>query len=182
MKTITTKLYSFAELSPEAKETVTRNAMNREPEDNGTSGEILESMKALAEACRLKITDYSFGSYCPGWKFQVSGYHDGDTGPRALALVLRALLAHGYERPKRFADMKFPGTCGFTGVGFDDDMAETVWKSLLSGESIRKSFDGMAYRACQILEDEAIYMTSREYIAENMDIDEEIYTESGEVF
>ena len=185
MKTITTKLYSFSELSPEAKDRVIKNRITEAENDSDlldhTAGEIVDSIRKFAEACGYTLQDWSISAYSRNNKVRISGGDELD-GRRALAHVLRALLSHGYARPKRFAEMTFPGVCGITGVCFDDDMIESVWNDLREGESLYRAFCHLADKAGDILEKENEYLTSREAIMETLDESEEIYTENGEVF
>lgn len=187
MTTITTQLYSYRELSPEAQAKVIQNKIKDAENDEFllqfTSDDMMESLKEVCKACGLRLVDWSFGTYCRNWKVRVSNYDLEDlSGPRALAWFLRILIDHGYSRPKHFKDMEFPGVCGFTGVCYDDDVVETVWKELLDGETVAKAFDQVAYKFCKSLEDEYAYLTSEECIMDYLDENEEIYTEDGEAF
>lgn len=187
MKTITTQLYSYKELSPEAQATVIANKIKDAENDDClleyTSQEMLDSLKAVCEACNLRLVNWSFGTYCRNWDVKVANYDVEDLqGNRALAWFLRILIDNGYARPKHFKDMQFPGVCGFTGVCFDDDIVECVWKELLDGESVRKAFDRVAKMFCDTLENEYAYLTSEEAILDYLNESEEIYTEEGEEF
>lgn len=187
MTTITTQLYSYKELSPEAQATVIANKIKQAENDKylleHTSQEMLDSLKAILEACNLRLVDYSFGSYCQNWKVKVDNYHvEYLEGNRALAWFLRVLIDNGYARPKHFKDMEFPGFCGFTGVCFDDDIVECVWKELLDGETVVNAFGQVAKMFCDTLENELTYLTSEEAILDYLDQSEEIYTEEGEEF
>lgn len=88
-------------------------------------------------------------------------------------------MRHGYKRPKRFAEMEFPGVCGFTGICYDDDVAETVWKALLQGDSFASAFDQAADSLSRASEDELDYLTSEESIREYLDESEEQFNEDG---
>lgn len=187
MKTITTQLYSYKELSPEAQAKVIqkkiKDAQNDECLLQFDSDDMLASLKAVCEACNLRLSDWSFGSYCRNWKVKVSNYDvEYLSGPRALAWFLRILIDNGYPRPKRFVDMEFTGVCGFTGVCYDEDVVETVWKELLDGETVSRAFDQVAYTFCKGLEAEYEYRTSEEAIMEYLDEDEEIYTKDGATY
>lgn len=187
MMTITTQIYSYKELSPEAQARVIDNKIKQAENDDylleHTSQEMLDSLKAVCEACNLRLVDYSFGSYCRNWKVGVNNYDVEDLeGNRALAWFLRVLIDNGYARPKHFKDMQFPGVCGFTGVCFDDDIVECVWNELLEGKPVRKAFDRVAKMFCDTLENEYAYLTSEEAILDYLDQSEEIYTEDGEEF
>lgn len=175
MKTIVSTLYSFDELSPEAQTRAIRDAQNETPDISGTLEEMLDSLKAVCEACNLALVNWSFGAYNRNHDVSVSGGMAYESGPRALAWFLRVLMRNGYARPKRFAEMEFPGVCGFTGVCFDDDVVETVWKSLLDGETVRQSFDAVSAEFCRIAEAEEDYLCSEEMVRETLE-------DAGEVF
>ena len=181
MKTLQIKLLSYNGLSESAKERVIRDKANEvytDPE-NHTLGECMDSLRAIVSACGLRLSDWSIGPYNRGNSARVDC---DDSGNRALARFLRVLIAHGYSRPATFAAMKFPGVCGFTGVCFDDDIAEAVWVALLDGETLGKAFDCAADAIQNICEKEIEYRASREGILEYLDEDEEIYNEDGSIF
>lgn len=181
MKTIATQLYSYNELSDSAKARVIRDkAENVETDYLGE--EMLASLKAVCEACNLRPYDYSFGPYCQSWGIKVSGYNADLEGNKALAWFLRILINHGHARPAKFADMTFPGVCGFTGVCYDEDVVETVWQCLLRGETVATAFDQVAHTFCELWESEDEYNRSEECILQYLDADEEIYTEDGATF
>lgn len=181
MKTIETKLYSFAELSEEAKQTVLRREAERVQLDY-VGDEMLNSLKAVCAACGLSLRDWSFGTYDRDYTIKVSSPADELSGNKALAWFLRVLVNHGYTRPKHFRDMTFPGICAFTGVCYDDMICETVWNSLLSGENVAKAFDSVAYMFCKQWEAEDDYARSEQGILQYLDETAEIYTEDGEEF
>jgi hypothetical protein len=187
MKRSPTQLYSYKELSPEAQAKVIENKIKDAQNDDYLlqfdSDNMMTSLKAVCEACCLRLSDWSFGTYCRNWKVKVSNYDVEDlSGPRALAWFLRILINNGYPRPKRFTDMEFTGICGFTGVCYDEDVVETVWKELLDGETVANAFDQVAYTFCKGLEAQYEYLTSEEYVKEYLDEDEEIYTEYGRTY
>lgn len=179
MKTISTTLYSFAELSDSAKaRIIEREAENAEIDFS----EITASLKEICDACNLDLIDWFFGPDCRNHKVSISGNAKNMKGHKALAWFLRVLLDAGYSRPATFAEMTFPGICGFTGVCFDDLIAESVWNSLLDGCNVRDAFDGVSGTLCKYCEKELEYLQSEESILEYLDQDEEIYTEEGEEF
>jgi hypothetical protein len=178
MKTIT--LYRFSELSPEAQSRAIRDAQNETPDITFTLEEMRESLKAVCDASGLRLVNWSFGSYDRNHDVTVTGRMEDESGPRALAWFLRILIENGYARPKRFAEMEFPGVCGFTGVGFDDDVCETVWKALLDGDTVRRAFDAVSGEFCRIAEAEEEYLRSEEMIRESLESDDaEVYDEEG---
>lgn len=181
MRTIETKLYSFDELSDEAKERVIRREADRvaNDDDNFTLNESVDSLKKIVSACGLRMRDWSIGPYNQNNYVKVDC---DDVGNRAIARFLRVLIEYGYERPKKFKDMKFPGVCGFTGVCFDDDICEEIWEALLDGETLGKAFDRAGDRIMQICEDDLEYRQTEECILQYLDTKAEIYTEEGEEF
>lgn len=185
MRTIVTNVYSYSELSEEAKKNAIESLRNRVANDpyqlQFTSDEMLESLKKVTDACNLVLCDWSFGSYCRDWKAKVYGESDDLKGNRALAWFLRVLLKHGYSRPKKFNEMKFEGVCGFTGVCFDEDVCETVWKELLDGSSVKKAFNAVSYEFCKTLEREYEYLTSDDGIKELLDENEEQFSIDGKL-
>jgi len=181
MITIETKLFSYAELSENAKKRVLAEkaeSISQDPEDF-TLSESMDSVKAIAAALGVRLRDWSVGPYSRNNYIRVD---DDMAGNKALARVLRVLMAHGYTRPKQFKAMQFPGVCGFTGICFDDDVAETIWKELLDGETIGRAFDAVASKIARMCEDDLEYRTSKEGILDYLDQAEEIYTEEGVIF
>lgn len=181
MKTIETKLFSYKELSQEAKAKVLQKH-SENADLYFEQQEMLASMKAICEAANVRLYDWSFGSYCRNWKAKIQGNAEDLEGNRAVAWFLRILINAGYDRPKKFKDMRFPGVCGFTGNCYDDDFAQEIYDRLIEGNTVAKAFDFMADRACGICEKELEYKQSKECILDYLNQDEEIYTEDGSEF
>ena len=183
MKTIETQLFTFSELSEAAKTRALDNLRNQaQTWEPHCMDEMLDSLKAICKAGNVQLRDWAYGPYCQGSKVKISHSMEDESGPRALAWFLKVLIEHGYTRPKTFAEMQFPGVCGFTGVCYDEDTAETIWKALSDGDTVAEAFDAVAATFCKSAEAEAEYQTSDEYLLESMDQDEEIYTEDGNKF
>ncbi len=187
MKTIETKLYCFKELSNEAKERVLKQIaddIQNEP-DNFTLSECMDSLKAIAGAMGLRLTNWSIGPYNRG---NFASVNSDESGNVAIARFVRCLFDHGYARKPRFKDMltkgtgSFIGVCGFTGVCFDEDICEAILEALLDGETMTKAFDRAADRIATICEDDLEWRTSKAGIMEYLDQDEEIFTEDGDKF
>lgn len=188
MKTTTILLYSFAELSPSAQDRViaTKSRLVLEDPDNFTLSDCVASLKAIASAMGCPLWGWNIGPYngqndafadIPShMQWDLSG------GNRTLVSFLRCLMHHGYSRPARFVDMVFPGICGFTGMCYDEDIAQTIWDALLDGDEFQSAINKAARRIGEICEEDLEYRASREGILEMLDASEEIYTESGEIF
>jgi hypothetical protein len=186
MRTVETKLYCFAELSEDAKSRalgIARKRVESDP-DCPAASECVDSLKAVADALGYRARDWSIGPYNRSPEFDIGeDYDDADAKPiDRVRRFLAVLVSHGYTKPVRMDRMKFPGVCGFTGVCFDEDVCETVWKSLREGHTFREAFDHAASRCCAICEDELEYQTSDEGILEMLDEKEERYTEDGNEF
>jgi len=186
MKTIQTELFSYKELSDEAKEKVVEVLIKERENDSCALDyaidEFMDSVRSICRECNFRLGDYSIGTYSQNWKLKVIMGNEDPKGNKALAWFLRVLIDKGYERPKRFSEMKFTGVCGFTGVHTDEIVCESIWKSLLEGDRVSKAFDSSAYTICKNLEEQYEYDTSKEGILENLDIDEEVYMEDGAKF
>lgn len=184
MKTVKTELYSFKELSPEAQSHVLAQRAEeiQSDPDNFTLSEAMDSLKAIVAACGEKLSDWSVGPYVSHNYARVRHDAEWDGGHQTQAHFLRVLLAHGYTRPARFADLQTPGICGFTGVCFDEDLVEAMWQCLLEGGSLSDAADRAADRIQSICEDDLDYRTSRAGILEYLEQEEEIYLETGDKF
>lgn len=184
MKTVATQLYSFKELTPEAQSHILAQRAEeiQSNPDNFTLSEAMDSLKAIVAACGEKLSNWSVGPYSRNNFAHIRHDAEWDGGPRTCARFLRVLLAHGYTRPARFADLQNPGHCGFTGVCFDEDLAEAMWQCLLEGGSLSDAADRAADRIQAICEDDLDYRTSRAGILEYLDQAEEIYLETGDEF
>ena len=168
MKTI--KLYSYSELNTEAQEKAQKIIMQDIADDpylmESNYHEMKESMQAIATASGVKTLDYEYGVHCHGSKWKIAGYWIDEhlKGNKALAHFLNVLIKAGYERPRHFLEMKFPGICGFTGMGYDDCICESIWDSLLQGETIKTAFNLAADEICRILEEEWEWFTEPENV------------------
>ena len=181
MKTLETKLFSFKELSEESRARVLENQRESvwgDP-DNFTLGECMDSLKAIAEACNVQLLDWSAG---PDNRNNFVKTNSNLEGNKALASFANCLFENDYARTKHFKEIEFPGVCGFTGVCFDEDLAEEMLGALIEGESLNKAFNRAGDRIQQICEDDLQYRTSDEGILEYLDTEAEIYTEAGNEF
>ena len=188
MKTISTENHSYSELSDSAKEAAIQNLITQKSEDpyevDGTSEECLDSLKAIAEAFNVNIIDYSFGPYSQGNKVKIDDWNDHED---SLNTLLRVLIQGGYETHKDLSKMaekeNFPGHCPFTGVCYDEDIIESITKSIIiDGNDLRTAFDQVGDLIRKILEKEIEYAQCEEYIKEELDEDEEMFLSDGEIY
>lgn len=188
MKTLETKLYSYSELSPIAKARVIKDkqdAMQYQDLSEWTLQECMDSLKAIALALGLRLTNWNIG---PHNRNNFCRVNSDESGNKAIAQFVRVLLSKGYARKKTFRAMlekgtgSFIGICGFTGVCFDEDICEAILEALLDGQTMSKAFDAAADRIMRICEDEIEYQLTESAILESLAKSDEIYTEDGQEF
>lgn len=187
MKNIETKLYSFSELSPEAKARVISREADRiaNDPDDFTLSESVDSLKAIAFAIGLRLTDWNIGPYNRNNFCRVNS---DESGHKAIAQFVKCLIAHGYQRKPTFKAMlergtgSFTGICGFTGVCFDEDICEAILEALLDGETMSKAFDRAADKIQDMCEKDLEYRQTEPAILETLDQSAENYTEDGAEF
>ena len=166
MKEITIKLYTFDELSDEAKKRAHETFLST-GDYWGASGDATATIKKVEELFGIKLSDWEIDSYNPRYPvvtFQDSRWHDEALdlkGNRARAYLWnnfgKVLLTgryyskwHGtkYAHSRLFFDRVYDGTCPLTGVCFDCDALDpmayfcfgVVWngeKRVPSGRSLR---------------------------------------------
>jgi hypothetical protein len=178
--TITKELHSYSELTDCQKRQVFENWQDRQEADECLiefqMEEMLESMKALAMALETRLIGWEFGPCSRSYKARIEGLDENNYSSMRGALhIIKCLKRKGYERPGTFKAMSFPGVCGLTGTCYDDDFAESLYKDVLSGQSIKDAFDDLARKAGRMLEDETEYLTSKKCFLESLDESEEIY-------
>lgn len=178
MKAIITKLYSFKELNEKAQKRVLEDeatAIKSEPWDN-TLDECMASLKAIAKALNIRLMGWEIGAYnqhnfC---KIEDTEFES------SLNYFTEAMQKAGYRMVSDAP--QFEGKCPFTGVCFDEDIAEEIYKCLVAGESMQEAFNSAASRIGRICEDDLEYRSSKEGILEYLDQSEEVYTENGHKF
>ena len=166
MREITIKLYTFDELSDEAKKRAHETFLST-GDYWGASGDATATIKKVEELFGIKLSDWEIGSYCPHYPtvtFENSRWCNDALdlkGNRARAYLWnnfgKVLLTgryyskwHGtkYEHSRFFFDRVYDGTCPLTGVCFDCDALDpmayfcfgVVWngeKRVPSGRSLR---------------------------------------------
>lgn len=184
MKTHTITTYSLGELSAEATERAFRDYRDSVCQwEVPWQAEIMGSLKAVVRCLGFRLKDWSIGPYSQSDLTATSGDDSLDdlSGGRALAYARRKLRAAGFELQSGPASgVRFDGWCPLTGYCGDDDAAEYVWKSLLRGNRLRESVQGLASWASGVMEAECDYLQSREAFstwAEDVE-----FLEDGEVY
>jgi hypothetical protein len=199
MRTITKTLYTLAELPEEIQEQI----IERERERFYRSGdlpwqkEIIDSLLAVFEKARIKVTRCEIGCYSySDIHFAMDENVKHLKGKRAIAWLENNLLAQlrepvrpiAFRHPKRDVPLRkqrqsyytVPGAirdCPLTGYCPDETYLDSLKKDLREGVTLRDAFANLADVARKLLEDEYEYQSSDEYLRENLEENE--YTEDG---
>ena len=184
MKTKTINIYSYAELSEEAKENALQNYRGKHNEIFWQE-EILESLKGLFKNCSdISLKDYSLGEYNSWIKVEFTNEEvENFTGKRAMAWIENNLLSNiriSYYGEKRkelrqygsgyYANKIKP--CPFTGVCYDEDFLDCLLKDIKEGCDLETSFKELATAYKKIINNEWEYQNSEEYISEHFEANE----------
>lgn len=203
MYTKTISIYSFDELSEEAKEKAL-NEYRKGITEIFWMYEIVESLKGLFEKCHgVTLKDWSLGD-CQSW-LRVSFDHDeiGDfTGKRAMSWIENNLLvniryqygiSHIKERVWKHECIKSinqidgsfinnAGTiksCPFTGYCADDDFLQDLISEVKQGTDLKTAFEGLAVTCQKLIQNEMEYQQSEEYIKEHFEMNNCEFDEEG---
>ena len=152
--------------------------------------EVMESLKAIFDKSGIKLVDWSIGAWNPSWiSFDLDESIGNLSGARAIAWLENNLLSYlriPWRGERRLRLRKYgkyyrPGMiepCPFTGVCFDEDFLESLYKDIVDGMCIQDSYSDLADVACKLLENEYENVTSEEYFLE---CDYPHYTETGRI-
>jgi hypothetical protein len=186
MKTI--KVYTPAELKK--KNPVAFEKAHQRWNDNNTEipwmGEIIDSLKAVFDASGINLRDYSIDAYgYSSVRFDMKSDVRELQGQRALAWLENNLLAdlrykdgirHIKERVWKSEHVKSVSradgvfihkvgelkSCPFTGVCFDEDMLESLQKSIKAGDTLEDAYNELASVAAKAFSDEIEQSQSEE--------------------
>lgn len=206
MKTIELKIYSFDELSHEAKE----KAIQQYRENNIEFfwlDEIFESLQSLFSSCyNINVFDYHLDVSNSRLKVKFSYDEIANfTGKRALAWIENNLLCnirykHGIRYIKKRIwksdcvknPQKLDGAfinlagkikeCPFTGYCTDDDFLSRLLDDIKSGSTLKEAFEALASEYQKILNAEIDFQNSDEYISDYLIQNDYEFLESGEIY
>jgi hypothetical protein len=195
MKTKTINIYSFNELSNEAKD----HAIQQYRESNTEifwADETIESLKGLFKNCScVSLKDWSLGE-SNSW-IRVSFTNDEVeelSGKRAMAWVENHLLSNiripcnsfalngTRKKLAQYGSYYHAGMikpCPFTGYCADDDFLDDLIKEIKSGTDLKTAFEGLATVYQKIINNEIEYQNSEEYITERFEANEYEFDEEG---
>lgn len=196
MRTETRNIYTFEELSEEAKQKAIEEYRNNNTEIFWQD-ETLESLKALFDNCSgVKLKDYSLGEYHSWITVEFTNEEaENFSGKRALAWIENNLLSNiripensftmnGTRRKlAQYGQYYRAGLikpCPFTGYCTDDDFLDDLIKEVKDGSDLKTAFEGLATTYQKIINNEIEYQNSEEYISEQLTENEYEFTEEGE--
>lgn len=120
--------------------------------------EIVDSYKVIVQACGGDLRDWSIGPDRGDAK--VVGIDDEaiDRGGDARTSIRyrknwfcqNVLKPNGYTKAN--GHPQFPGLCKFTGVCFDDDLLEKLWRMLDEGNTVTEALENLAMEASRLME------------------------------
>lgn len=160
MKTIEINLYSFNELSEEAKEKALENW--RYEQEYFWADDSIESLKKFAEHFNAELTNYGidfFGCSHSHAKFNVP---DEEFTENELKSLIESMGTYNSET------LRGNGDCKFTGVCFDEDAADGARRAFFNGERDLNSILQAGFATwLKDVQADAEYQQSEEYFAEH---------------
>lgn len=148
-------------------------------------GEIMDSLKAVFDASGINLRDWSIDAYGYSYvKFSMNDEVRDLSGNRALAwlennlindlrikhtpMFFKAVEWHKNERAHLAQYGKYYRAgmikpCPFTGVCFDEDYIESLFKSINEGDSLGEAYDNLANVAAKLFQNEIEAQQSEEY-------------------
>lgn len=189
------KIFKFEEL----KEEIRARVIERERDRRISSGdpipwqsEIFESLKALIDNTNgARLKDYSLGLGRGGDLLRIDLGDAADlTGARAygwlennlfsnLRMTRAQYLARRRDNFRYGYRVGAIPDCPLTGYCADHDYLEDLKKSVLSGRTLRESFEDLAHTYVRLIESEYNAQLEEEYIKEDLIANEYEYTADG---
>ena len=174
MKKIEILLYSFSELSQEAKE----YALNKWNENNDYhfGDEALESLKKFAEHFNAELRDWSI-DYLEGYRSHVKFVlPEPEPTEKELKEMIKSMGSYNKKTLRGLGD------CKFTGVCFDENCADGAREAFVKGERnlLELLFAGYGewHRA---VTGDVEYQMSEEAFAETCEANEYTFEENGKM-
>lgn len=190
MRTITTNLYLFPELTPEAQEHAIDAHRERMFRDYWWADEIkreaFDSIKAFIEKhLEWSIQDYYLSDEAYRSELVVrpnTTEHEDEFRDMNKARTIKWFANNVLTGPyaQHSIGRPLPGICGLTGWYMDDSVIEYVWDEIKSGYDPHTAVENLRYWFAEFLSKEIEYRTSEECIREELTECEYEFTEDGE--
>lgn len=184
MKTITKNFaqYTVRELKEENPQAFEKELENYRQQDllEFTLDEMMQSLKAFAQACDIQLLDWSIGVCNRNQHIKTKPFSDYADLQDARAFawfenhVLRPLRI-GYKGAKRWELAKYGQyyragrvkPCPFTGMSYDDFLIEAFRGNLKAHMTVKEAFEALATDIGEILYKEWEYLSSEEQFIEH---------------
>lgn len=206
MREITTKLFTFEELSDEAKQKAIEQYRDRGYEPAWTE-ENRQTLEAFENVFPIKVSNWSYGGRGEGVTFSIISDHIEEVSGQRLATYLwnnygRDLFKGRYystpmrscpvdkEHPagltykKRYSKIMLDNSCVLTGYCLDDDILKPIYdflnkptKGITFSDLMEDCFDAWI-KACN---NDIEYQNSDEYITEHFHANEYEFEEDGTI-
>lgn len=189
-KTIRIKVYSFNELSDDAKQKAIENYRAHGGDyDNYYASEITDSVQAMCDALDLKTGRTYADVY-------TSNYWDNAEGLSGARLAKWVLNNYGdvLFKPKylkyvdgkaRYSRCQIDNCCVLTGVCYDNVILQPIYDLMSSPEkhySADMLMSDISHAISKAYEDAEDYVNSDEYISEGFIANEYLFTKDGRDF
>jgi len=190
MRTLNIDLYSYSELSEEAKEVALKQWQNNS-EEISWMDEIVDSLKSCISKAGLHLKDWEIGPESYRSYVTISKFDGEDLeGKRAWAWIENNLFSQfriPYIGDRRKAVSKYGKyyragmitPCPFTGYCFDEELIDALKERILKGDTIREAFEHLAYVASKAIEREWEEQLSEPYFADYADANKFEFTIDG---
>jgi len=205
MKTIEIKIYSFSELSEDAKEKAINNYRNSDY-DNFYAEELTDSVKAFLELFNIEIynrySHFKLSNIDASilelqgirlYKWLINNYYSDLFKPKYIksinreiysrALICKVKTGHkGNKYTQIYSKLNVSNDCILTGVCYDNDILKPIYDFLsrpdksTTYEDLMQDVENAVTKAYQDIED---WINSDEYIIENIESNDYEFTEDG---
>lgn len=166
-KTKTVTVYSLSELKDSHPEAYRRVCDRWESLtlDGGAplADEVMDSLRRIIAVVGFRLDDWSIGAD-GGWLRATDLNDDDDDGASDLDRLSGSLARAGWPVVN---GNRFPGNCPLTGYCADDDLAESLWKSVAGGASLADAVRWLADDAARMMADDLEQAMSEESMEAN---------------
>lgn len=209
MKTIEIQLFKFSELSEDAKQTAINNYRNKGYDNQHYFEEIISSVKSVCALFNLKTGnqyDYLRSSHIDDnilelkgerlYKYIINNFYSSLFTPAYIGSKDRAIKGNQFIYKVRkdykgepytqiFSKLKTDNSCTLTGVCYDNDILQPVYDFLLKPakdttfEDLIKDIERAITKTFSNTED---WLNSEEFISEELENNEQDFTEDGTIY
>jgi hypothetical protein len=208
MKTIRTKVYSFSELSEEAKEKAVSQYRNKDYDYQFYYNEIIDSVKKVVDLFNLKTgrewTDIRTSDIDDNicnlsgvrlYKYIINNYGNCLFKPQYLKCIDRAVKYKAFickinkgqngEYTMLYSKYKKDNSCVLTGVCYDDDILEPVYSFLARPDksmTFEELINEVESAISKTFDNTTDWINSDEFITDEIEANDYQFTKDGKIF